>query len=196
MRAKLLLVLVPALMLASCGGQNLMNSSLKSEEQSVIDTSSENPTETKVIVDYQHDGGANIPTDWDDNDTSDTARQGNYVLNTASSLSFAIDFVGKWHISNKNQELQCKKSPVSYIRAASNYVVTTLVVEVFKADFAVYRTKDHIGTKLEGTKVDAAHSDGEAYSFTVDSKDWSILPTETYQGTTGTINIYSITFYF
>ena len=194
MRAKLLLVLLPALMLTACGGVDLMSSSQISEpETTSSETISEPAKENKLVVDNTNLGGANLPIspDWNDSDTSSTVRKGTYSIGDSS---FSLEFVGKWCAHTKYGELQTKKDPQSYVRSASDLVITKMVVEVFQADFEVFLTKDHSGTKLTGKKVDAIHSDGDAYSFDINSADWSILATETYKG--GNINFYSFTFYF
>ena len=144
-----------------------------------------------VVVDYQHDGGANIPTEWNDNDTAETVRRASY---TVGEQTFTIEFVGKWYNSSNKQELQTKKDPVSYIRSSSTLVPTKVVIETFKADMKVYKSSDMSGDEVSGTKVTAAHEDGDAYEYTLGSKDWSVLAAETYKGSS--INIYSLTFYF
>ena len=144
-----------------------------------------------VLVDYQHDGGANIPTEWNDDDNAETVRKGNYTI---SDQTFSIEFVGKWYNSSSKQELQTKKDPTSFIRSCSELVPTKVVIETFKADLKVYKTNNMTGDEVSGTKVTAVHEDGDAYEYALNSKDWSVLAFETYKGSS--VNIYSLTFYF
>ena len=172
---RLIVVLFPLILLAACQSRHTPT------------ISSETGGKT-LLVDYRNDGGANIPTEWNESDTGETVRQGTF------DDGFKLDFVGKWYVSNNKKEYQTKKDPVSYIRAASDLVIQKVVVEVFMADFEVYLTNDHIGNKLEGKEVAAGNADGTAYEYVVNSKNWSVLFTETYKGSS--INIYSFTFYF
>ena len=149
------------------------------------------PSGSYVVVDYQHDGGANIPTEWNNDDTAETVRKADYTVGEAT---FSIEFVGKWYNSTNKEELQTKKDPVSYIRSASSLVPTKVVIEVFKADMKVYTTIDMSGDEVTGTEATAVHSDGTATEYALNSANWSILAFETYKGSN--INIYSLTFYF
>lgn len=150
------------------------------------------PTEEiKLVIDYQHVGGAQIPESWDDDDTAETTRNASYEVN---KQTFTIDFVGKWRISNNNEELQTKKDPVSYIRSTSSLIVKRMVIECFMADVEVYLTTNHTGDKLTGKEVSAEHNDGEALEYTVNSANFSLFAKETYKGSA--INIYSISLYF
>ena len=188
---KLLLVLIPALMVIGC------NTKKPSSEAPTPNTSVDEPGDASLAgnvlkVDYTDDGGANIPNpDWDDGDTAETVRKATY---TVDGKEFSIEFVGKWYISTGKQEYQTKKDPVSYVRAASNYIVSRVVIEVFKADIGVFKTLDHTGDKVEGTAVTAEHGDGDATEYTLNTQNWSFLAEETYKG--GSVNIYSFTFYF
>ena len=180
---KILLVLIPALLLVGCAKSDTSNnSSLASSETSITESSSEaitsselsssesaseesssseevNPLEGKSLkVDYLNYGGAGIPENWEDTDNGNTVRSATFTI---SGVSFSLDFVGKWKISTKNEELQTKKDPVSYIRAASDVVVKRIEVETFEADVGVYTTRDHSGSKINGTKATAVHSDGQ-----------------------------------
>ena len=146
---------------------------------------------TTILVDYLHDGGANIPTSWNDEDNENTVRTASYTY--GENETFTIDFVGKWNNSTNKEEFQTKKSPVSYLRAASDVLVKKVVIEVFEADMKVYLNKDHTGEEVSKTQTNASHSDGKAYEYQINSKDWSILAYETYKGQS--INIYSFTFY-
>ena len=175
---KLLLIVLPMFLLVGCATK----------------TSSVEPTpeqEVKLVVDYTNDGGANIPTSWNDGDTAETVRTATYQVN---GQEFKLDFVGKWYNSTNKQEFQTKKDPASYIRAASDLVVKKLVVEVFQADAEVYTTRDHTGDKLTGVETIPVHNDGSALSYDINSKDWSVFAKETYKGSS--VNFYSFTFYF
>ena len=182
---KIIFALLPLFLLAGC------NTKTSSSLEPATSSSSSAKPEVKLVVDYTNDGGANIPTSWNDDDTADTVRTATYDVN---GQQFKLDFVGKWYNSSSKQEYQTKKDPASYVRAASNLVVKKLVVEVFQADVPVYLTRDHSGDKLTGTTADAVHNDGTALSYEINSKDWSVFAEETYKGSN--INIYSFTFYF
>ena len=150
------------------------------------------PSQDNIIkVDYLNDGGANIPTTWDEKDTAETVRKGSFKV---EEKTFEIEFVGQWYNSTNKQEFQTKKDPVSYVRAASNLVVKKVVVETFSADMKVYLTNDHTGNEVNGKEVNASHGDGSATEYEINSATWSILAFETYKGSN--INIYSFTFYF
>ena len=177
---KLLTLIIPCFLLVGCATK-------KSEPE----TSSEPEQVVSLKVDYTNDGGANIPTAWNDGDPAETVRKATY---TVGEQQFSLEFVGTWYLSTDKQEYQAKKDPVSYVRAASELVVKRMVVEVFKADAEVYLTNDHTGEKLTGTEATADHSDGTALSYEINSANWSILAKETYKGSS--INFYSFTFYF
>ena len=145
----------------------------------------------KVVVDFQNDGGANIPTSWNDEDTAETVRKATYYVN---AQEFSIEFVGKWYNSSTYGEYQTKKDPVSYIRSASTLEVKKVVIEDFKAVSKVYLTNDHTGDEVVGSNDIAVHEDGTATSYTLNSANWSILASETLKGKS--INYYSFTFYF
>lgn len=187
---KILLVLIPALMIIGCNTKN-------SEEPSSEPSSEEEPGDASLAgnilkVDYLDDGGANIPnTEWNDSDTAETVRKATYSV---AGKDFSIEFVGKWYLSTGKQEYQTKKDPVSYVRPASNYIVSRVVIEVFKADIGVFKTTDHTGNKVEGTAAEKEHGDGDATEYTLNTHKWSFLAEETYKG--GSVNIYSFTFYF
>ena len=188
---KIIFALIPLFLLVGCSGNN---SSVTTSTTSEPETSSTSiPAEKGITlkVDYTNDGGANIPTTWNDDDTASTVRTATYQVD---GEDFKIDFVGKWYNSTKKEEFQTKKDPVSYIRAASDLYVRRLTVEVFQADADVYLTRDHTGTKLTGTDATAEHNDGTALSYEINSKDWSVLAVETYKGSS--VNFYSFTFYF
>ena len=182
---KILFALLPLFLLAGC------NTKTSSSLEPTPSSSFSGEPEIKLVVDYTNDGGANIPTSWNDDDTADTVRTAPYPV---GDQEFKMDFVGKWYNSSNKQEYQTKKDPASYVRAASDLVVKRLVVEVFQADAPVYKTRDHSGDKLTGTTVEAVHSDGTALSYEINSKDWSVFAEETYKGSN--VNIYSFTFYF
>lgn len=178
---KALLILLPAFLLLGCSAKKNESSQRQSGDESL-----------KLVVDYQDDGGANIPLEWNTSDTADTARKATYRVD---NQDFSIEFVGQWRNSTSKEEFQTKKeNPVSYIRAASDLVVKKIEVEVFEADIAVYTTRDHSGTKVNGTDIASKHSDGTAWTYDINSKDWSILAVETYKGSN--VNFYSFTFYF
>ena len=187
---KFLFALLPLFLLAGCATNNV-SSSVAPASSASESQSSEPAQEVKLVVDYTNDGGANIPTSWNDGDTAETVRTATY---TVGDQQFKMDFVGKWYNSSNKQEYQTKKDPASYVRAASDLVVKRLVVEVFQTDAPVYLTRDHSGSKLTGTPVDAVHSDGDAISYEINSKDWSVFAEETYKGSS--VNFYSFTFYF
>ncbi len=189
MRKSILLALVPALLIMGCakmGGEDLLPSS----DETSIDSSS-GEEDVKLVIDYQHDGGANVPTEWNDADTAETVREGSYEVN---GEQFKFEFVGKWYNSTNKQEFQTKKDVGAYFRSASTVVVKRLVVEVFSADAAVYSTADHTGAAVTGSATTAVHSDGTALSYTLNSANWSVVPVETYKGSN--VNFYSFTFYF
>ena len=168
--------------------ENAQKEEQKQEEEKKDD---EPVNEVKLVLDYEHVGGADFPTSWNDLDDGSTTRKATYTVN---EQSYSVDFIGKWKISTKNKELQTKKDPVSYIRSASDLVVKRMIVETFQADVEVYLTTDHTGSKLQKTDKTAEHSDGWAFEYTVNSKDWSILAKETYKG--DSINIYSVSLFF
>lgn len=164
----------------------------ESEEPSEESSSEIDLSDVTLKVDYQNIGGANIPDSWDDNDDESKVREASFEIK--EGIYFDLDFVGKWKLSTNHGELQTKKSPASYIRSAGDIVVKKVVIEVFSADVDVYLTSDHTGAKVSGIEVDAVHSDGDAYSYDINSAEWSLFPVETYKG--NSINIYSFTFYF
>ena len=182
------------MLLMGCNTKSEDSSSSSNSESS--STTSEEPGDSSLEgqtlkVDYTNDGGANIPTEWNDEDTSETARKATYQVD---GKDFSIEFVGKWYLSTSKQEYQTKKDPVSYIRPASNYIVKKVVIEVFKADIGVFTTVDHTGEKVTGTEAVKEHGDGTATEYTLNTHKWSFLAEETYKGSS--INIYSLTFYF
>ena len=179
---RLFLLTISCLLLVGC---------VNKQSQIISESSSETEQVVSLKVDYTNDGGANIPTVWNEGDTVETVRKGNF---TVGEQQFSIEFVGKWYISSDKQEYQTKKEPASYLRAASNVMVKKIVVEVFKADMEVYLTNDHTGSKIAGSEVTPEHTDGTALSYDINSTNWSILAKETYKGSN--INIYSFTFYF
>lgn len=191
---KIVLLLLPVMMIVACNTKNSQSSvpSSDSEPASSEDAGDSSLEGKSLKVDYTNDGGANIPTSWNDEDNENTVRKATYSVD---GKDFSIEFVGKWYLSESKQEYQTKKeNPVSFIRAASPYIVKRMVVEIFKADFEIYTTKDHTGTALSGSEETAEHGDGTATSYQVNSHNWSILAKETYKGSN--VNLYSVTFYF
>ena len=177
-----LLFLLPIILLSSCKAGS--ESHHITEDEPLV-------FEHVLVVDYQDDGGANIPTEWNDADDENTVRKANYNV---SGISFSFEFVGKWYVSAAKEEYQTKKEPVSYIKSSCDVAVSKIKVEVFQADIGVYKTNNHTGSSVIGAKTNANHDDGDAAIYEIGSKDWSILGLETYKGSN--INIYSFTFYF
>ena len=187
MKKRLLVLAMSMFLLVGCNTKPAASSSPEQPTSS----ESQPQQEVKLVVDYQNDGGANIPTSWNDGDTAETVRKATYQVN---GQDFSIEFVGKWYNSTNKQEYQTKKDPVSYLRAVSTMVVKRLVVEVFQAKAPVYLTNDHTGDEVTGTAATAVHSDGEAKSYELNSATWSVFAEETYKGSS--VNFYSFTFYF
>ncbi len=191
MKKSLLLIPLTALLLCGCGSNPSSSSvePISTSTSSESSSSSTSESEVKSIkVDYQN-CGSELPTSWDDSDTSETSRNASFTLD-GSSLD--IQFVGKWRISTNNKELMSKKDPVSFIRSNCDLVIKKLIVEVFSADYEVYLTNDCTGEKVTGVEATAEKSDGEAKEYEINSKTWSIKGTETYKGSQ--ICFYSVTF--
>ena len=182
-------LLIPFLSLGFCAKQE--NNENQKQEENQQQGEEQKVSETELVIDYKHIGGAQLPDAWNDDDTAETVRSASYTVNEEA---FSVDFVGKWRISNNNEELQTKKDPASYIRSTSSLVVKRMVIECFKADVEVYLTTNHTGDKLTGKETKAKHDDGEALEYTVNSANFSLFAKETYKG--NAINIYSISLYF
>lgn len=199
-----LFIILSIFFLISCGGVDLDNN--KKDQENENPTQNEplenNPNEEEPIdepveksislkVDYLNDGGANIPTTWNDEDDENTSRTASFK---ADEIDFSFDFVGKWYLSTNKEEYQCKKSPKSYLRSNSEVVVKKIIVETFEADMKVYLTDDCSLQEVNKKEATPLHSDGTAFEYEINSSTWSILAFETYKGSN--INIYSFTFYF
>jgi len=180
MKNILFLSLLSMLMISSCSTNN--------QNQNEIEPPSGQIT---VKVDYLHDGGANIPTTWNDEDTNETVRTATFMV---EENEFKFDFVGKWYNSTNKEEFQTKKDPVSYIRSNSELLVKKVIIETFQAEMKVYLTNDMSGDEVSGAEVNPAHIEGSAIEYQLNSSTWSFLAFETYKGSN--INIYSFTFYF
>ena len=104
-----LFIILSIFFLISCGGVDLDNN--KKDQENENPTQNEplenNPNEEEPIdepveksislkVDYLNDGGANIPTTWNDEDDENTSRTASFK---ADEIDFSFDFVGKWYLS-------------------------------------------------------------------------------------------------
>ena len=145
------------------------------------------PVQTKsLVISDKNLGGSNLPTSWNDTDTTETSRIGTYDV---EGTEFKVNYLGKWRVSTSHSELGSKSDPASSLRSLSNVKVVSITIDFYSAVACdVYASNDGTGTPIEGASQTASANEGSVvYSYSVNSNAWSLTMT-------GNAWFYSITF--